>query len=84
MKIYYHPQFFKSYKLLDKDIKRKAEIKEKIFRENPFNFSLKTHKLKGELKNQRSFYIDNQYRILFEFNNSDVIFLDIGTHKIYK
>lgn len=84
MKIYYHPQFFKSYKLLDKNIKRKAEIKEKIFRKNPFNSSLKTHKLKGKLKNQWSFSVDNQYRIIFEFDNSDVIFLDIGTHKIYK
>lgn len=84
MKIYYHPQFFKSYKLLDKNIKRKAEIKEKIFRENLFNSSLKTHKLKGKLKNQWSFSVDNQYRIIFEFDDSDVIFLDIGTHKIYK
>ena len=84
MKIYYHPHFFKSYKLLDKDIKRKAELKEKIFRENIFSSSLKVHKLKGKLKNQWSFSIDNQYRLLFEFDDNDVIFLDIGTHKIYK
>ena len=83
MKIYYHPQFFKSYKLLDKEIKRKAEKKEKIFRENPFHPSLKSHKLKGKLKNQWSFCIDSKHRILFEFDNDDVIFLDVGTHKIY-
>ena len=69
---------------MDKDIKRKAELKEKIFRENIFSSSLKVHKLKGKLKNQWSFSIDNQYRLLFEFDDNDVIFLDIGTHKIYK
>ena len=84
MKIYYHPQFAKSYKFLDEKIKSKAENKEKIFRENSFHFSLKTHKLKGKLKNQWSFSVDDKYRILFEFDNNDVIFLDIGTHKIYK
>ncbi len=84
MKIYYHPQFFKSYKFLDKKIKEKAETKEKIFRENHFHNSLKTHKLSGKLKNQWSFSVDNKYRIIFEFINGDVVFLDIGTHKIYQ
>ncbi len=84
MKIYYHPQFAKSYKLLDKQIKTKAETKEKLFRENTFHYSLKTHKLVGKLKNQWSFSVDNKYRILFEFDSRDVIFLDIGTHEIYK
>lgn len=84
MKIYYHPQFLKSYKLLDSKIKRRAEFKEKIFKNNPFHSSLKTHKLSGRLKNQWSFSIDNKNRILFEFDNDSVIFLDIGTHEIYK
>lgn len=83
MRIYYHPQFFKSYKFLDKKIKEKAEAKEKIFRENPFHDFLKTHKLSGKLKNQWSFSIDNKYRIIFEFMNGAAVFLDIGTHKIY-
>ncbi|PIY78821.1 MAG: type II toxin-antitoxin system mRNA interferase toxin, RelE/StbE family [Parcubacteria group bacterium CG_4_10_14_0_8_um_filter_35_7] len=84
MKIYYHSQFFKSYKFLDGNIKRKAEIKEKIFRINPFHPSLKTHKLSGKLKNQWSFSVDDKHRILFEFDNDDVIFFDIGAHEIYK
>jgi addiction module RelE/StbE family toxin len=81
MKIYYHPQFAKSYKFLDKKIKIKAENKERVFRKNPFSFSLKTHKLKGKLKNQWSFSINDKYRILFKFDNNDVIFLDIGRMK---
>lgn len=74
----------KSYRLLEKKVKTKAEAKEKTFRNNLFHSSLKTHKLSGKLKNQWSFAVDNKHRILFEFDNNDVVFLDIGTHKIYK
>jgi len=55
IKIYFHPQFRKSYKKLPLTIKKKAEIKEKIFKKNPFHPSLKTHKLKGKLKDIWSF-----------------------------
>jgi proteic killer suppression protein len=84
IKIYFHPQFKKSYKKLPLTIKKKAEIKEKIFRKNPFHPSLKTHKLKGKLKDIWSFSVDNKYRIIFIFDNNDVIFLDIGGHEIYE
>lgn len=75
MKIFYHPRFERAYKKLSAELKSKAEIKEKLFRDNPFHPSLDTHKLHGKLKNQWSFSIDKKYRILFEFENSDVIFL---------
>ncbi|PIX88075.1 MAG: type II toxin-antitoxin system mRNA interferase toxin, RelE/StbE family [Candidatus Nealsonbacteria bacterium CG_4_10_14_3_um_filter_36_16] len=82
--IYYHPQFRKSFLRLPKDIQSKAKEKVKIFKENPFYPSLKTHKLHGKLKEQWSFLVKGQYRILFIFDNSDVTFLDIGPHDIYK
>jgi len=41
------PRFEKHYKKLSKEVKEKAREKEKIFRENPFNPILKTHKLTG-------------------------------------
>lgn len=84
MIIRYHPRFKKSYKKLPPQIKLKAEAKEKIFRQNPFHSSLDTHKLHGKLKNQWSFSIDREFRILFEFDKSDVILLDVGDHKIYR
>ena len=74
MNIYYHPHFKQSYQKLPSFVKKKAELVENIFRTNPFNSKLKTHKLHGKLKNQWSFYIDIKYRILFEFDNKDVIF----------
>lgn len=65
-------------------IKNKAEAKERIFRKNPFDQRLKTHKLHGKIKNLWSFSINAKYRVVFEFDNSDVILLDVGDHKIYQ
>ena len=65
-------------------VQKKAEMRELIFRKDRFDARLKTHKLYGKLKNQWSFSIDQQYRILFEFDKSDIIFLDIGDHALYK
>ena len=59
MIILYHPRFKKSYKKLSAELKSKAELKEKLFRESPFSSMLDTHKLHGKLKNQWSFSIDN-------------------------
>lgn len=84
MKIFYHPRFTHSYKKLSDAVKIRAEERELVFRRNPFNKLLRAHKLHGQLKDKWSFSVDNTYRILFEFDNSDVIFLDVGDHKIYK
>lgn len=84
MVIFYHARFKRAYKKLSAELKSKAEVKEKLFRVNPFHQSLDTHKLHGKLKNQWSFSVDKKYRILFEFCDQDVVFLDVGDHEIYK
>lgn len=85
MKIYYSSKFEKEYKRLPKEIKTKAEKKEAIFRKNPFDPRLKTHRLKGLLKDFFAFSIDYQYRIIFEFEEKDTVwFHGVGTHEIYK
>lgn len=45
------PHFNKQYKKLPQEIKEQAKKKEKIFRQNPFDSRLKTHKLHGRQKN---------------------------------
>lgn len=83
--IFTHPKFDKNYKKLPKEVKDKAKNKEKIFRQDPFDPRLKTHKLSGEEKEVWAFWIDYTYRIKFIFLNDDeILFLDIGTHDIYK
>jgi addiction module RelE/StbE family toxin len=85
MKIIYSSKFAKEYKRLPLKIKKTAEKKEDIFRKNPFESSLRTHKLTGKLKEYYSFSIDYQYRIIFEFVKKNIIwFHSVGTHEIYK
>lgn len=84
MQIRYHPRFAKSYKKLAPLIKSRAEKRELTFRENPFDPRLDTHKLHGRIAHLWSFSVDRRYRIVFEFSNSDAVFLDVGDHAIYQ
>lgn len=78
-------KFKKSYRKLPNNVKGKAKEKEEIFRANPFDSRLDTHKLHGKYKEYWAFTVLGQYRIMFAFINSDgVDFINIGTHDIYK
>lgn len=85
MEIIYHPKFARQYKKLPRPIKDRAEEKEKLFRANPFDPRLKTHKLHGELSEFWSFSITREYRIIFDFtdHNKTARFYMVGTHDIY-
>ena len=85
MQIIYSSKFAREYKKLPNEIKNQAEIREKIFRQNPFNPRLKTHKLSGKLKNFWSFSIGYKYRIIFEFTNQNTVYFhSVGNHNIYQ
>ncbi|MBI2578032.1 MAG: type II toxin-antitoxin system RelE/ParE family toxin [Candidatus Wildermuthbacteria bacterium] len=83
--IRYSSKFEKEYRALPIRIKKIAERKEELFRENAFHPTLKTHKLQGGLKEFYSFSINREYRIIFEFADSDVVwFHSVGDHSIYQ
>lgn len=83
--IYYSSQFKKNFKKVPKRIQKEAAKKEKLFRQDPFHPSLKTHSLKGKFKNYYSFSITYSYRILFELKSKETVgFVNIGTHSIYR
>jgi mRNA-degrading endonuclease YafQ of YafQ-DinJ toxin-antitoxin module len=85
MKIFYSTQFFHEYRQLPIEVKKKVEKKENIFRQNPFDKRLKTHKLKGRLADFWAFSVDFHYRVIFNFQNEkDVRFYAIGDHSFYK
>ncbi|AFZ23442.1 hypothetical protein Cylst_1136 [Cylindrospermum stagnale PCC 7417] len=51
------------------------------FTADPFEKSLRTHKLSGKLKDFWSFSIDYDARVLFYFtDNVNAVFVDIGSH----
>ncbi|MBI2676785.1 MAG: type II toxin-antitoxin system mRNA interferase toxin, RelE/StbE family [Candidatus Yanofskybacteria bacterium] len=84
MKIFYYSKFKQQFKKLPKEVKSLAIKKEKIFRINPFDLHLKTHKLHGELGEFWAFSINYQYRIIFDFADKNIIrFYAVGKHNIY-
>lgn len=84
-KIFYSSQFEKSFKKLPENIVLLFDDKQTFFIINPFNPLFKTHKLKGRLKEYYSFSINSEYRVIFKMiNKNKILFLDIGTHEIYK
>ena len=64
----YSKRFLKSLKKLSDKIINQAEEKEKIFKNNPFDLRLKTHKLSGKEKEIWAFWINHKYRIKFNFS----------------
>ncbi|PJE73773.1 MAG: type II toxin-antitoxin system mRNA interferase toxin, RelE/StbE family [Candidatus Terrybacteria bacterium CG10_big_fil_rev_8_21_14_0_10_41_10] len=79
MNIYYTSRFVKNYKKLPERIKLKAELKEAIFKINPFDQRLETHKLHGKDKEFWSYSIDNKYRIKFLLtSNDEALYLNVG------
>lgn len=84
MKILYSSKFEREYKNLALGIKKQAEEKEKIFRKDSYDPRLKTHKLKGALRDFWAFSIDRKNRIIFEFIDENIIwFHSVGDHSIY-
>ncbi|PIV09978.1 hypothetical protein COS31_02605 [Candidatus Roizmanbacteria bacterium CG02_land_8_20_14_3_00_36_15] len=72
---------------MEKYSSKKKKIIKKIirFQENPFDSSLKTHKLTGKLTLYWSFSIDYHLKVIFEFIDEETVgLIDIGTHEIYK
>ncbi len=85
IEIYFSQRFKKSFKKIPYGVIEILTQKQSLFIINPFNPSLKTHKLTGKLSQYYSFSITNSYRVIFELlDNNKVIFVNIGTHEIYK
>ena len=77
--------FRKAFQKLPTHIQDLAIKKDQLFRDNAFTPPLRTHKLKGPLKDYWAYSINREYRVLFRFINAhEVIYYDIGTHAIYR
>ncbi|MBU1110189.1 type II toxin-antitoxin system mRNA interferase toxin, RelE/StbE family [Patescibacteria group bacterium] len=84
-KINYTPHFERAFKSLPHRQKGLINRRIEVFRHNCFNPQLRTHKLKGKLRNLFSFSITPKYRIVFEFvDGNEVVFHDVGDHRVYQ
>ena len=83
--IYFTPRFKKLINRIPLEVVEALTIKQSLFTINPFHSALKTHKLTGKLNQYYSFSVTHSYRIIFEFiGRNKVVFVNIGTHEIYK
>lgn len=82
--IAFSPSFTRAFKkriAKNKALEEKFWKKAEVFVKNPFDQSLKTHKLSGVLDEVWSFSVEYDCRILFYFlSQKRVVFIDIGSH----
>jgi len=66
------------------DIHRQYEKALKLLELDPYNPSLKTHKLEGRLQGLHSVSINMSYRIVLEIeiHKEDIILINIGNHDL--
>ena len=86
MKILHATKRFKrSYKKLSKSVREDFGEKVEIFLKDPFDVSLRTHKLRGSLGSSHAFCLRNGFRVLVDFlDKNEILLVDIGNHDEYK
>ncbi len=79
------PEFERAFVRLLMRIQKLARRKDSMFRQDAFHPSLDTHKLHGELKGTWAYSVNKHYRVHFYFvDDHTVVYVNIGTHEIYK
>ena len=85
MEIRYRPRFGREYRKLQRSIQQLVKKRVVLFKKNPYDSRLKTHKLHGELNGFHAFWIDYYYRIMFAFLDEQTVeFYSVGDHDIYE
>lgn len=85
MRVSYSRAFLKKISRLPQRVIELAQAKEVVFKSSPFDPRLETHKLYGQDREIWAFSINRSYRIKFIFlKEGGVLFLEVGTHDIYK
>ena len=85
IEIGYKPQFFRQFKKLPSALQEEVHEKIALFRHDPHNSTLKTHKLKGRLRGRWRFSVNYSYRIIFRFEGKrTAVFLAVGDHDVYR
>lgn len=86
MVIHYTSHFVKTFKKLPRTIQMLAIKQEGIFKKDPSDPRLHAKELKGRLKNLMSFRITRNYRLLYAWQDREiVVFYEIGDRKaIYR
>ena len=85
IRIGYTSKFSKSLNSLPIAIQSAVVKKDAIFRLDPFDARLRTHQLKGKLEDYWAYSVNYRYRIIFKFiSDLEVVYIDVGTHEVYR
>lgn len=83
-RVRYTARFLKSAGRLEKRIAEKLAERDRLFRKNPFDSILDTHKLHGRWKGYWAYSVDYRYRVIFIFGDiKTATYYDVGPHPIY-
>lgn len=83
MKIETTSLFRRRFKKLPQRIKEKMAKLDTVFRANPFDSRLGTHKLHGDKRDEWAWWIDYSYRVTFLFTSSnEVLYTNVGPHDV--
>jgi mRNA-degrading endonuclease YafQ of YafQ-DinJ toxin-antitoxin module len=84
MKVSFSSSFRRAFKKRVKgktDLEARFWTKVEVFTADPFEPSLKTHKLSGKLKDLWSFSLEYDERVVFYFtDDGNAVFVDVGNH----
>ncbi|MCE2887569.1 MAG: type II toxin-antitoxin system mRNA interferase toxin, RelE/StbE family [Pseudanabaena sp. 42896M_M3] len=84
IEITFSPTFQRAFRKRIKgntDLQTRFWQKIEQFQQDPFQPTLRTHKLSGKMKNTWSFSIEYDARVIFYFtDDGKAVFIDIGTH----
>ena len=86
-KTFYYSKVEKKFFKKHQELLKKYSIVLKKLQQNPFESSLKTHKLKGELSAYYACSLNYEFRIILTIKILDeqVILMNIGSHdEVYK
>ncbi len=84
IEITFSPTFQRAFRKRIKgntDLQTRFWQKIEQFQQDPFQPTLRTHKLSGKMKNTWSFSIEYDARVIYYFtDDGKAVFIDIGTH----
>ena len=82
MKVYQTKTFKKHYKarVSEQDKKTIETVIEKFLKKEPLESKFKDHNLSGNMNGFRECNIKNDFLLVYQISNNDLILIDIGTH----
>lgn len=80
MKIRFHRNFDKKFKMLPRKVQNQFHERLMIFEKDEFNPTLNNHALIGKYKGYRSFNVTGDLRAVFKRDSERAIFVKVDSH----